>query len=81
MPSESIGIKEILREGSRVMMILLFWGILAVLARNGVGNIGVAEPGNRFFEAGNDLALLFAITGLVCILIYAIARGIQLARR
>ncbi|MHB9287536.1 hypothetical protein ACKVMT_10930 [Halobacteriales archaeon Cl-PHB] len=63
------------------MIILFYWGILAELTRYGVSNIGIASPGTLFFEAGNDLALLFAITGLVSILIYAIARGVQLARR
>jgi len=76
-----ITLQEILREGGRVSVILLFWGILAALGRYGIGNIGLARPGRFFFEVGNSLAALFIIAGIVSILIYAIARGIQLSHR
>lgn len=75
-----IGVQNILQEGGRIALIFLFWGILAALARYGVANIGLARPGNFFFEVGYHLAFLFVLTGLTSILIYAIARGIQLSR-
>ncbi|WP_265111158.1 hypothetical protein [Halosolutus halophilus] len=78
--SAPIGVQEILREGGRIIAILLFWGILGAFARYGVANIGLARPGNFFFEVGYNLAVLFVLTGLTSILIYAIARGIQLSR-
>ena len=76
-----IGIREILREGGRIAAVLLFWGVLAALGRYGVGNIGLALPGHFFFEVGNSLALLCIVTGFASVLIYAIARGIQLSHR
>lgn len=76
---ESIAPREILEAGVRIFAILLFWGLLAALARYGVGNIGFARPGHLFFELGRNLAILFAITGIASVLLFVIARGIQLA--
>lgn len=78
---ELIGLYGMLREGGRITLLLLFWGILAALGRFGIGNIGFARPGQFFFEIGNSLALLFGITGLATVLLYVIARGIQLSGR
>lgn len=74
---ESITLREILEEGGRIIAILLFWGVLAALARYGVGNIGFARPGQLFFELGRNLAILFVITGIASVLLFVIARGIQ----
>lgn len=76
---ESVTPREILEEGIRIIAILLFWGLLAALARYGLGNIGFARPGQPFFEAGRNLAILFVITGIASVLLFVIARGIQLA--
>ncbi|WP_436348698.1 hypothetical protein [Natronorubrum sp. FCH18a] len=76
-----INLQEILREGARIAAILLFWGFLAGIGRFGIGNIGYARPGSLFFELGNAIAFLFIATGLASVLIYVIARGIQLSRR
>ncbi len=75
-----ISVQNILQEGGRIALIFLFWGILAAVARYGIANIGLARPGNFFFEVGYHLALLFVLTGFTSTLIYAIARGIQLSR-
>lgn len=76
---ESVTPREILEEGVRIIAILLFWGLLAALARYGIGNIGFAGPGQLFFEIGRNLAILFVITGIASALLFVIARGIQLA--
>lgn len=78
---EPIDLPVMLREGGRITVLLLFWGFLAVLGRFGIGNIGFARPGQLFFEFGNGLALLFMVTGLASVLLYVIARGIQLSGR
>lgn len=78
-PTE-IALQDILGEGVRIAAILTFWGVLAVIGRYGIGNIGVARPGQLFFEIGNALAVLFLVTGIASVLIYVIARGLQLAR-
>lgn len=70
-----------LREGNRIATIFLFWGVLAALGRYGVANIGISRPGEFFFEVGNGLTFLFVVTGLANVLLYIIARGIQLSRR
>lgn len=77
--SLTVGFNKMLREGGHIAAILLFWGILAAISRYGIGNIGFARPGSFFFELGNYLALLFVAIGLTYILIYSIARGIQLS--
>jgi hypothetical protein len=66
-------------EGGRIAALLVFWGVLAAVGRYGIGNIGYARPGRFFFELGTHLGVLFALTGLASVLLYAIARGIQLA--
>jgi hypothetical protein len=76
---ESVTSREILEEGARIFAILLFWGLLAALARYGVGNIGFARPGQLFFEIGRNLAILFIITGIASVLLFVVARGIQLS--
>lgn len=76
---ESVTPREILEEGGRIIAILLFWGLFAALARYGIGNIGFARPGQLFFEIGRNLAILFVITGIASVLLFVIARGIQLA--
>lgn len=79
--SAPITLQEMLREGGRIAIILLFWGILAALGRYGLGNIGFARPGHIFFEVGNSLAVLFIVTGVLSVIVYSIARSIQLSRR
>lgn len=76
---ESVTARDILEEGPRILAVLLFWGLLAALARYGVGNIGFARPGQPFFEIGRNLAVLFVITGIASVLLFVIARGIQLS--
>lgn len=76
---EPVTPRGILEEGGRIIAILLFWGLLAALARYGVGNIGFARPGQLFFEIGRNLAILFVITGIASVLLFVIARGIQLS--
>lgn len=78
---EPIDLHGMLREGGRITALLLFWGLLAALGRFGIGNIGFARPGQLFFELGNGLALLFTVTGFASVLLYVIARGIQLSDR
>lgn len=77
----TIGLRDMIREGGRIATILLFWGILAAFGRYGIANIGMARPGQLFFEIGNSLALLFIVTGLTSVIIYAAVRSIQLSRR
>lgn len=79
--SETITPRTMLKEGGRIATILLFWGILAAISRFGIGNIGMARPGRVFFEVGTNLAILFVATGLASVLLYVIARGIQLSDR
>lgn len=79
--SEPIDLFAMLREGGRISVLLLFWGFLAALGRFGIGNVGFARPGQLFFEVGNGLALLFLVTGLASVLLYVVARGIQLSGR
>lgn len=76
---KSVTPRQILEEGTRIIAILLFWGLLAALARYGIGNIGFARPGQLFFEIGRNLAILFVIAGVASVLLFVIARGIQLA--
>lgn len=78
--SEPISPQTVLREGLRIGAVFLFWGALAAISRYGVGNIGYARPGQFFFELGTHLALLFVLTGLASVLLYVIARGIQLSK-
>lgn len=75
-----IALRDVIAEGAKIAGILLVWGVLAALGRYGIGNIGLARPGNFFFEVGNALAALFVVAGLASVLIYVIARGIQLSR-
>lgn len=76
-----IDLHDILREGVRIAAILLFWGLLAALGSFGIGNIGYGSPGSFVSILGNAIALLFIITALASVLIYVIARGLQLSRR
>ena len=76
---ESVTPRQILEEGTRIIAILLFWGLLAALARYGIGNIGFSRPGQLLFEIGRNLAILFVIAGAASVLLFVIARGIQLA--
>lgn len=78
-PRGSVTPRDILEEGTRIIAILLFWGLLAALARYGLGNFGFARPGQLFFEIGRNLALLFVATGIASVLLFVVARGIQLA--
>lgn len=75
---EAVTSRDIIEEGGRIIAILLFWGLLAALARYGVGNIGIARPGQVFYELGRNLAILFVTTGMASVLLFGIARGIQL---
>ncbi|MDZ7701471.1 MAG: hypothetical protein U5J98_05045 [Halobacteriales archaeon] len=75
----SVTARDVLEEGGRIIAILVFWGLLAALARYGVGNIGLARPGHLFFELGRNLAIIFVVTGLASVLLFVIARGIQLS--
>lgn len=75
-----IALQDMIREGGRIAAMLLFWGVLAAVGRYGIGNIGLARPGHFFFEVGNALAVLFVVAGLASVLIYVIARGLQLSR-
>lgn len=70
---------DVLEEGGRIVGLLLFWGLLAALARYGLGNVGFSRPGSLFFELGWSLAALFLAAGAASVLLFAVARGIQLA--
>jgi len=76
---EPIGTSAILDESGRILAILVFWGLLAVLARYGLGNVGLSRPGQPLFEIGRSLATLFTATGMASVLLFVVARGIQLA--
>lgn len=78
---EPISLEDVILEGGRIAAVLLFWGALAAFARYGIGNVGRARPGHFFYDVGSALALLLVFTGLASVLVYAIARGIQLSRR
>ena len=79
--SETVSLQTILREGIRIGALFLFWGILAAISRYGIGNLGFARPGKFFFELGTHLALLFVLIGVASVLLYVIARGIQLSNQ
>jgi len=76
---EPVGTRAILEESGRILAILVFWGLLAVLARYGLGNVGLSRPGQPLFEIGRNLATLFTATGMASVLLFVVARGIQLA--
>lgn len=76
---ELVTSRDVLAEAGRIIAILVFWGLLAALARYGVGNIGFARPGQLFYELGRHLSILFVVTGVASILLFVVARGIQLA--
>lgn len=68
-----------LREGANITGLLIFWGILAaVVGPAGLG--GVFPDGSVLTDIGTRLSQLFVITGLASVLIYVIARGLQLSR-
>lgn len=76
---KAVTIRQILEEGIRIIAIILFWGLLAAIARYGIGNVGFSRPGSLFFEIGQHLALLFVSTGMASVLLFVVARGIQLS--
>lgn len=73
------GRRSLRREVGRIAAILLFWGGLALVGRYGVGSL--AAPGEFLSEFGDSLALLFALAGLINLLIYVAARVATRARR
>lgn len=75
----AVSARDVIEEGAALVAILLFWGLLAAFARYGLGNLGFARPGQLFFELGRNLAILFAATGMASVLLFVVARGIQLA--
>lgn len=77
--TDAVGSRDVLREGGQILAIFLFWGLLAALARYGVGNLGIARPGQPAYELGRNLALLFGATGIASVLLFVVARGIQLS--
>ena len=74
-----VGTRDIIEESGRIVAILVFWGLLAVIARYGVGNVGISRPGQPLYEIGRNLATLFTATGMASVLLFVVARGIQLA--
>ena len=74
-----VGARAIIEESGRILAILVFWGLLAVVARYGLGNVGLSRPGQPLFEIGRNLATLFTATGMASVLLFVVARGIQLA--
>lgn len=79
--SDTIQFQTIVREGVRIGAVFLFWGILAAISRYGIANIGMARPGKLFFELGTNLSILFTLIGVSSVLLYVIARGIQLSNQ
>ena len=76
-----IDFRELLREGGKITAILLFWGALALIGFAGIPNIGFYRPRSVFWWIGNMLGWTFVVTGIASILIYTIARAIQLSRQ
>ncbi len=81
LPQKSVTPREILQEGPSILGILLIWGVLAGLARYGVGNVGFAQPGQFFFIIGRFVAMLFLLAGIASVLLFVIARGMQLSEK
>lgn len=63
------------RDGRRIGAILLFWGGLALIGRYGLGNVGVA--GDSAASLGTSVALLFALTAVINVGVYAGARALR----
>lgn len=76
-----MGVRELFTEGLRIVTILLVWGTLALIGFAGIPNIGYHRPGSVLWWLGNLLGSVFVVTGIATVLIYIIARGIQLSRQ
>ncbi|WP_330632349.1 hypothetical protein [Halocatena halophila] len=75
-----IDLREMLREGVYIAVILIFWSTFAFIGIFGVANIGYSTE-SLFSWLGNTLGLVFAITGIGNALIYVIVRGQQLSEQ
>lgn len=52
-----------------------------MFAALGIGVSNIGGPGSWLIPLGEALATLFVVVGVANVLVYAIARGIQLSRR
>lgn len=73
------GLRDPLREVGRVAAIVLFWGGLALVGRYGVRTL--AAPGEFLYQFGDSLTLLFALAGVINLLVYLAARLLRRSRR
>lgn len=73
--------RTLLREGSRILGILLVWGVPAAFGYYGITTLGAGDSGAFFSEVGSSLAFVFVTLGLLCAFFYVVARGVQLSDR
>lgn len=77
MAPDELAFKQVLREGSIIAGIMLFWSAVALV---GIGIRNIGGPGSLLISLGDALFQLFIVTALGNALLYIIARGIALSR-